>query len=86
MKKTAKEKGEADARRDVAAGKLIIRLRGMAAFPPPDFKEKYGIEFSIGGCLVSEDIDEYDDGYNKISEAEIRRRFGRQFFKVYDLD
>ncbi len=45
MKKTAKEKGEADARRDVAAGKLIIRLRGMAAFPPPDFKENTASNF-----------------------------------------
>lgn len=79
------EKGKADARRDIAEGKLIIRRYGLTT-PPPELKKKYGIEIVEGGCLVSEDLIEYAEGYNEISKAEIKRKFGKQLLKSHNLE
>jgi len=74
------EKGKADAESDVARGKLLIRRYGLtpgaSSESLKELKEKYGIEFFEYGCLVSGGLIEYVRGYNEVSSAEIKRKFG----------
>lgn len=74
------EKGVKDAEKDVARGKLLIRRYGLTPGIPTEslvrLKEKYGIEIIEHGCLVSSEFVEYVRGYNHISIAEIKRKFG----------
>lgn len=77
------EKGEADAVSDIAKGKLIIKRYGLTPGVSPEslkeLKEKYGIEYFEYGCVVSANLIEYVKGYNEISGAEIKRKFGDKF-------
>jgi thiol-disulfide isomerase/thioredoxin len=74
------ERGVEDARRDILSGKLFIKRYGLA--PGVDsqglkkIKEKYGVEILEHGCLVWEGFPEYVRGYNEVSMAEIRRKYG----------
>lgn len=75
------EKGRADAEKDVAADKLAIHSHGL---PKPDWletterlKKKYGIETYNFGCEVFDGLLAYARGYNEISEAVIKKKFGK---------
>ena len=74
------EKGKADAESDVARGKLLIKRYGLTPSASSEsfreLKEKYGVEFFDFGCLVSDGLIEYVKGYNEVSSAEIKRKFG----------
>jgi hypothetical protein len=74
-------RGREEAERDLAAGKLCLRTRGL----PVKWAEKYhemakeqlGIEFeAVAGCVVTEELAEQTDGYNEPMRREIDRRFG----------
>lgn len=73
--------GRADAERDVANGKLVVMTFG---FPPPsvlvqrsNLWNQYRIELRpVAGCGVTDVVAASVRGYNEVSEAEIKRRFG----------
>jgi hypothetical protein len=44
-------------------------------------KKKYGIEILEYGCLVMSGFPEYARGYNEISEAAIKRKYGNKPWK-----
>lgn len=74
------ERGLADARRDVAAGKFHVLRYGLT---PGTAAGKYvsagageTIEIREYGCLVTPGLIAYIRGYNEVSLAEIKRRFG----------
>lgn len=74
--------GEAQARKDIAAGILVIEESGLGAGGGPEVQrillERYHIELrAVAGCVVDESIIGHEAGYNAVSEPEIDRRFGR---------
>lgn len=78
--------GQADARRDLAAGKLGVETFGLLRRDHADFrsilKERYGIEIHVvAGCVVNSTITGHATGYNQIMNAEIEKRFGKNLFE-----
>ncbi len=79
----AENKGRADARRDLKAGKLRVEAMGGPSEPWEGtnvrlLKERYGIEFDlVADCVVSDSVIGHAKGYNEIMGAEISRRFGK---------
>jgi hypothetical protein len=73
--------GRAEAQKDVAAGILAIEEYGFGAgagLAAGILRERYQIEIrATAGCMVDEKIIGHAAGYNKVSEAEIDRRVGR---------
>jgi thiol-disulfide isomerase/thioredoxin len=81
------EKGKTDAAKDIAEGKLIIRRYGLTRLEKNPksskrLKEKYSIEYIEHGCIVTSNLIEYVKGYNEISKAEIKRRFGTELSPI----
>lgn len=75
--------GRAEAKKEVAAGVLIIEESGFGAGGGPHvqriLRDRYGIEIrAVAGCLVNERIMGHEAGYNSMSESEIDRRFGHE--------
>lgn len=73
--------GRAEARRDIANGKLRLRGYGYPDSSTPEFftqaKEKFGVEFhAVAGCVVRPGLVDRVAGYNEVMQAEIDRRFG----------
>jgi hypothetical protein len=73
--------GQAEARKDVATGVLIIEQSGFGAggghHEQRILRDRFGIEIrAVAGCLVNERIMGHQEGYNSVSESEIERRFG----------
>ncbi len=83
--------GQLDARRDLSNGVMIVKTVGL---PPPsreDFehllKERCNVQLQpIAGCLVSSELATYMQGYNEISAAEIKRKFGTNIFERLDAE
>jgi hypothetical protein len=77
------EKGVEDAGNDVANGRYIIRAYGFGPAASAESREavkkKYGIEYVDYGCIVTKGLVEYVKGYNEISRAAIKRKFGDGF-------
>lgn len=73
------EKGKSDAREDIANGKYIIRSYGLTPGRSPqsfdELRKKYGIEIINNSAFPIE----YAEGYNEVSKAEIKRKFGLAF-------
>ncbi len=74
--------GRADAQRDIAAGILAREVYGFGAAgggPLVDvLRERYHIETRpVAGCVVNENILGHAAGYNRTSQREVDRRFGR---------
>ena len=78
-------KGQADARRDLTNGMLCTKTFGLPtpwAFNYRALLEKRcGVkEEGIAGCMVTEGVDKYAEGYNEISYAYIEQKFGTNIF------
>jgi hypothetical protein len=78
-------RGRADARRDLRAGKLAVETAGLPAPWQPTYahllRERYDIELrTVGGCVVTPDMDQHRTGYNEVMQAEITRRYGAKIF------
>lgn len=76
------EQGRIDALKDIADNKLIIRMAGRPANWVStwiDILKENNIRYSNSGCLVFDGLFEYIEAYNKVSGAEIKRRFGDDF-------
>ena len=75
------EKGRSDAEEDVAAGELAIRSYGLPKFAwleaTERLEKKYGIKTYNFGCEVSDGLLAYARGYNEVSEAAIKKKFGK---------
>jgi len=72
--------GRADAKKDVQNGHLAVEVYGGPGFLVPLFhelKERYGVEARpVAACVVDDQILGHAAGYNRISAAEVKRRFG----------
>lgn len=84
--KTAAELGQREAKADLAAGKLAVESYGLMASYHIVYrrllKERYGIEVRmVAGCIVNESIAGHAEGYNRIMDAEIKKRFGEDVFE-----
>jgi hypothetical protein len=72
--------GRADATKDIQSGRLVIETYGLP--PPPQYPEilrqRYHVELRpIAGCTdVTPKVIGHEQGYNGVSKAEIKRRFG----------
>jgi hypothetical protein len=83
---TAYHRGRTDAKRDVQSGHLAVEIDGLAMTGEGEYatelRERYQVELRrIAGCIVDEKIMAHLKGYNEISEAEIKRRFGDSALK-----
>ena len=83
---TAYHRGHADATRDLQSGQLAVEIDGLVMRGEDEYaqelRERYQIELRrIAGCIVDEKILAHLKGYNEISEAEIKRRFGASALK-----
>ncbi|HEX9962369.1 MAG TPA: redoxin family protein [Pyrinomonadaceae bacterium] len=80
---SAFDKGKRDAVKDLAAGKLILKVNYL-----PPFRRntalKYGVTMEPRAYRTQEI--EYIRGYNSISEAEILRKFGEDVLKRITRD
>lgn len=79
-----KDRGRAEARADIRAGRLGQRYYGM---PVPGggpgaayrvaIRDEFGIESEcVGGCTALPGVFERANGYNEVMKAEIENRFG----------
>jgi hypothetical protein len=73
--------GQIEAKRDIAAGILVIEQFGLGAAGGEAnriLRERYHVEpRAIAGCFVDEKILGHAAGYNSVSEPEIDRKIGR---------
>ncbi|QEL15179.1 hypothetical protein [Limnoglobus roseus] len=71
---------------DRVAGHDEIKVFG---YPPPEIgeysrllRERYGVKMNVvAGCVVTQDLEWYVDGYNSVSEPRIREKFGKDIFE-----
>ena len=73
-------RGRADAHRDIRDGQLAIQVSGFGAGATgieKTLKDRYGVNTRVvTDCIVNDRILGHQWGYNVVSGAEIRRRFG----------
>jgi hypothetical protein len=84
-------RGRMAARSDIQRGHYRILSYGLPPSWLPDYarllKERYGVELHpVAGCIVSNGLVSYVDGYDEISAAAIIRKFGRDVFKECEED
>jgi hypothetical protein len=80
--RSAYKAGKADAKKDVANGVLAVEACGFPMKADGEYvrllMRRHGIEVRrVGNCIISEEVDEHMRGYNKVAEATIERRFGK---------
>lgn len=76
------EKGMEDAKKDIAVSTYKILRFGFGSGSAEEIntlKDKYDIEIKDYGCVVPSEIVAYIKGYNEISKAELKRKFGKEF-------
>lgn len=83
-------KGEADARRDWSNGVFTVKTAGLPAptrqFYEARLKERCGVTLDpLAGCLVTEGLMKYIEGYNKFSDQQIEQKFGTNIFSELDV-
>jgi hypothetical protein len=76
-----KRRGEADARKHIAANKLTLKMSGLrrewGLIYDQVLKERLGVESEVvADCDVDVSLAKYADAYNRLMEEEIARRFG----------
>lgn len=76
-----KQKGAAEARRDIARGIRKIKAHGL----PNEWIGEFGLLLEkrcgarmdpVAGCVVTEQLENEVEGYNAVMAEELRRRFG----------
>ena len=70
--------GRADARRDIRDGHLAVEVYGFGAGSiAKPLEERYHVDTRVvAGCVVDDTLMGHARGYNIVSAAEVRRRFG----------
>ena len=78
--RAAYETGRRKAEKDVRENRLIIEMSGMPKPWDGEWSrlllERFHIQLNEHGCLTDEKIAGYERGYNEVSLAEIRKRYG----------
>lgn len=78
----AYERGKADAGRDFARGKFVVRRIGFAPGLAPeylkDLRRRHGIEIIEHGWLATDDFSKYAAGYNEVMTAQIMKILDRK--------
>ncbi len=76
----AAERGEAKARADVEAGLLQLEVFGPAtsAAKAQSLKQRYGFAWAVKGKEADTLTQAHADAYNRVMQAEIERRHGRE--------
>jgi hypothetical protein len=71
-------RGRADARRDIRSGHIAVEVYGLGGGSVASpLKDRYHVDTRVvAGCVVDEAIMGHARGYNVVSAAEVRRRFG----------
>ncbi len=87
----ARELGMAEARRDLSNGVLIVKTAGLPSPDRTDYKQLLQERCDaalqpIAGCIVTSELLAYMDGYNEVSTAAIRQRFGKDIFEELNRD
>lgn len=82
----ASELGRSEARRDLTSGVVQLPMYGLPATWSGEFnrilEEKYHVgRFGLGGCLVSEGLVAYANGYSEVSRRFIEERHGTNLWK-----
>ncbi len=82
----AAELGRSEARRDLTNGVVRLPMYGLPATWSGEFnrilEEKYQIgRFGLGGCLVSDGLVAFADGYSEVSRRFIEERHGTNLWK-----
>lgn len=74
-------KGRTDAARDADAGKLAVWSVGLMSVYDYTLRDlllkNYNVQLMGKGCVISEEDEQWVEGYNEAAQAEIDRRFGR---------
>jgi hypothetical protein len=83
---SARIRGQAAARFDLALGHYRILTLGLPTPWRPEWmrllRQRYGVEERmVAGCIVSESLLAYTDGYNRLSMGAANRKFGHDIFK-----
>ena len=83
---SARVRGQLVARFDLARGHYRILTLGLATRWRPEYtrllRQRYGIEERMAaGCIVSESLLAYAEGYNRLSMDAANRKFGHDIFK-----
>lgn len=83
---SASVRGRFQARYDIKRGHYNVLGYGLPSRSRPEYvrllHERYGIEFhAVAGCIVSQSLISYVDGYNSVSEAAAKRKFGHDVFE-----
>jgi hypothetical protein len=73
--------GAAEARQDIARGHLELRSYGLPMASNQTYvqllRDRLGVEDNrVAGCIVTQELVDETDAYNKVMVAEIERRFG----------
>jgi hypothetical protein len=79
-------RGRLAARMDLRRGHYIVLAYGLPSFGAPEYarilKEQYAIEFHyVDFCTVSRTLRAYADGYDELSGAAAKRKFGDDVFE-----
>jgi hypothetical protein len=78
-------KGQADARRDLTNGALCTKTYGLPTPWASSYRtlleKRCGVkEEGIAGCMVTQGVAKYAEGYDEISYAYIEQKFGTNIF------
>jgi hypothetical protein len=87
----AREAGMTEAKRDLSNGVLIVKTAGLPSPDRPDYeqllKESCNATLQpIAGCIVTSGLQAYMSGYNEVSTAAIKQRFGTNIFEKLDQE
>lgn len=82
---SAHMRGRITARLDMARGRYLLLGYGLPPRERPEYvrllRERYGVEFKVVGyCTVSDSLRRYADGYDEVSMADVKRKFGHDVF------
>ncbi len=87
----AAELGRSEARRDLTKGVVQIPVHGLRALWTEEFdrilEERYHVgRLGLGGCLVSESLVAYGDGYFEVSRRFIESQHGTNLWEEVRLE
>ena len=82
---TAYLRGNLVARKDVRNGHYKVLAYGLPTAWRPQYarclRERYNVELdTAAGCIVSQSLTEYVDGYHSVVAEATKRRFGRDIY------
>jgi hypothetical protein len=80
--KSPKERGRAEAERDLKKGILCLKSYGYPGEVSRTYyqlaKERYGIQNEVvAGCMVTTELTEHADAYNEVMREAITEKFGQ---------